>query len=498
MKQLKNEHIGTVYLVGAGPGDPGLLTRAGADALERADVVVFDRLANPALLKLAPQTAELIDVGKSPSLHKYTQNEINSILVKLALQGKTVCRLKGGDPFVFGRGGEEATALRDCNIPFVIIPGVSSAIAVPAYAGIPVTDRRYARSFAVVTGHDSANDKESEEKYETPNADTIIYLMGLTNLPLIIEQLIANGRNSATPIAVIQEGTTLHQRVVTGTLATIVEQVATVGLHSPVVIVVGDVVRLHESIDWFGGQPLFGKRILVTRAQHQADSLAMLLTEAGAESVVFPLITIKLLPVPDNLVLRLQQADWIVFTSSNGITSLVQNLQKIGCDLRAMGMAKIAAVGQGTAQSLKNYNLQVDFTPTQADAASLALEFPDPERKIAIISPFKQNDSLQSILHERGAQVDVISVYETAPTHHLELPDLATIDIVTFTSPSTVHAFCNLATGNIGKVVIASMGSSTAMAARDAGLNVDIQVSDNTMPAFVEALEQYYLRNLAI
>jgi uroporphyrinogen III methyltransferase/synthase len=499
MKQLNNEHnIGTVYLVGAGPGDPGLLTRAGADALERADVVVFDRLANPALLKLAPQTAELIDVGKSPSLHKYTQNEINSILVKLALQGKTVCRLKGGDPFVFGRGGEEATALRDCNIPFVIIPGVSSAIAVPAYAGIPVTDRRYARSFAVVTGHDSANDKESEEKYETPNADTIIYLMGLTNLPLIIEQLIANGRNSATPVAVIQEGTTLHQRVVTGTLATIVEQVAAVGLHSPVVIVVGDVVRLHESIDWFGGQPLFGKRILITRTQHQADSLAMLLTEAGAEPVVFPLISMNLLPVPDNLVSRLQQADWIIFTSANGITSLVQDLQKIGCDLRAMGMAKIAAVGQGTAQSLKNFNLQVDFTPKQSDAASLALEFPDPERKIAIISPLKQNDSLQSILHERGAKIDVIPVYETVPAHHLGLPDLASIDIVTFTSPSTVYAFCNLAAGNIGKVVIACMGSSTAMAARDAGLNVDIQVSDNTMPAFVEALEQYYLRNLAI
>jgi uroporphyrinogen III methyltransferase/synthase len=500
MKQLNNKHnIGTVYLIGAGPGDPGLLTRAGADALKRADVVVFDKLANPALLKLAPQTAELIDVGKSPSLHKYTQNEINSILVKLAIQGKTVCRLKGGDPFVFGRGSEEATALRDCNIPFVIIPGVSSAIAVPAYAGIPVTDRRYARSFAVVTGHDSANNKDSEVKYETPNADTIIYLMGLTNLPIIIEQLIANGRNSATPVAVIQEGTTLHQRVVTGTLATIVEQVAAVGLHSPVVIVVGDVVRLHESIDWFARQPLFGKRILVTRAQHQADSLAMLLTETGAEPVIFPLITMKLLPVPDNLVSRLQKADWIVFTSANGITSLVQNLQKIGCDLRAMGMAKIAAVGQGTAQSLTNFNLNVDFIPHDSDAASLANELPDLLQKhIVIISPLKQNNAFHSILQERGAKVDIIPVYETVPTHHLELPDLATIDIVTFTSPSTVHAFCNLATGNIGKIVIACMGLSTAIAAREAGLNVDIQVSDNTMPAFVEALEQYYLRNLAI
>ncbi|MEI6521186.1 MAG: uroporphyrinogen-III C-methyltransferase [bacterium] len=498
MKQSKNEHIiGTVYLVGAGPGDPGLLTIAGAQALSRADTVVFDRLANPDLLKLAPQTAELIDVGKSPSLHKYTQNEINSTLVNLALLGKTVCRLKGGDPFVFGRGGEEATVLRENNIPFVVIPGVTSAIAVPAYAGIPVTDRRFARSFAVVTGHDSAND-DSVVKYETPNADTIVYLMGLANLPLIVEELIANGRNSATPIAVIQEGTTLRQRVVTGTLATIVEKIQSAGLHSPVAIVVGEVVSLNKSIDWFTRQPLFGKRILVTRAQHQADSLAMLLTVAGAEPVIFPLITMKLLPVPDNLVSRLQQADWIVFTSANGITSLIQHLQKISCDLRAMGMAKIAAVGQGTAQSLQNFNLHVDFIPQQSDAASLALELPNPQKQVAIISPLRQNDSIQSILHERGAQVDIIPVYETAPTHHIELPDLATIDIVTFTSPSTVHAFRSLAMGNIGKYTIACMGASTASAARESGLPVHIESPETTMPDFVEALKQYYVKDLTL
>ena len=382
-KVVQNKHnVGTVYLIGAGPGDPGLLTRAGADALARADAVVFDRLANNILLKLAPTGAEFIDVGKSPLQHKYTQDDINRILVDLSRQGKTVCRLKGGDPFVFGRGGEEATVLRENNIPFIIIPGVTSAIAVPAYAGIPVTDRRFARSFAVVTGHDSATD-DSGIKYVTPNADTLVYLMGLANLPIIIDELISGGRDATTPVAIIQDGTTLRQRVVTGSLATITEQVKTAGLRSPVTIVIGEVVNLHKSLDWFKHQPLSAKRILVTRAQHQADSLAMLLAESGAEPVVFPLITMKLLPMPENLLSRLQQSDWLVFTAANGVNSLLQHLQKIGCDTRAMGTAKIAAIGQGTAQSLKNLHLHVNFIPQQSDAATLARELPDSQQKIA-------------------------------------------------------------------------------------------------------------------
>ncbi len=492
MNLTEHEHnnCGIVYLVGAGPGDPGLLTRAGANALAIADAVVYDRLVNPVLLKLAPQNAEFIDVGKLPSLHKYTQNEINSILVNLAKQGKKVCRLKGGDPFVFGRGGEEAAVLKENDIPFVIIPGVSSAIAVPAYAGIPVTDRRYAKSFAVVTGH---NSESSQRVGEIPNADTVVYLMGMANLPHIIEQVIASGCTPSTPIAVIQEGTTPRQRVVTGTLATIVNMVENAGLHSPVIIIVGEVVRLRDSLAWYDQQPLFGMNILITRAIHQAESLADLLTAAGANPVVVPLIAIELLPTPDNLIPRLQQADWLFFTSSNGVDSLREHLNELKRDIRALGMAKIAAIGQKTAHSLQLLNLHVDFVPKHADAAAMAMEFPDPQQsRIAIISPFESDEKLAHLLHERGAQVDNIPVYHTVPAPRVELPAVATIDAVTFASPSAVRSFRALMPGDIGSLIIACLGSTTADAARDAGLPVHVVSTEMTMAALVDALKQYY------
>lgn len=494
MSQSKHQPhtCGTVYLVGAGPGDTGLLTRAGADAIACADAIVFDRLANSALLQLAQPTAELIDVGKYPQQHKYTQEAISQILVDLAQQGKTVCRLKGGDPFVFGRGGEEATTLREHHIPFIVIPGVSSAIAVPAYAGIPVTDRRYAGSFAVITGHDSAAHQTIGTQHAF-TADTLVFLMGLSTLPHIVEQLIAGGRSVSTPIAVIQDGTTPRQRAVTGTLATIVTQVQDADLHSPVTIVVGEVVHLRESLAWFDQLPLFSKRILITRAQQQADSLASLLKAAGAEPVVVPLIAIEPLPTPDHFIPRLQQADWLVFTSSNGASALLRHLSDLGYDLRAMGTAQIAAIGSGTAQSLQHLNLRVDFQPKQADAAALAVELPvTQQQRIVIVSPLERHDTLVQLLHERGVQVDSIPVYRTVPVRQVALPDMATLDAIIFASPSAVCSFRALVPGDIGSVTVACLGIKTAIAARNAGLTVHVVSSEMSMNALVDALKQYY------
>lgn len=458
-----------------------------------ADAVVSDRLANSALLRLAPPGATFIDVGKHSTQHKYTQNEINRILIDLAQQGKTVCRLKGGDPFVFGRGGEEASALHENHIPFIIIPGVSSAIAVPAYAGIPVTDRRYASSFAVITGHGS----DESQVAPLPNADTLIYLMGLTNLPHIIQQLLTAGRLATTPVAVIMEGTTPRQRVVAGTLATIVAQVELAGLHSPVVIVIGEVIRLRESLAWYDRRPLFDRRILVTRAQHQADSLATLLAAAGAEPVIAPLIAIEMLPTPENLIARLHQADWLVFTSANGITCLIEHLQHLGYDLRALGTAKIATIGSATAHCLQRLNLHVTFIPEVADAASLAAEFPAPnQQRITIITPLEHNDALGQLLSERGAIVATIPVYRTVPADRIQLPELSTLDAITFASPSAVRSFRALVPGDIGNVTIACLGATTIAAASAAHLPVHVTATAMTNTSLVESLEQFFTKGI--
>ncbi|HOF87705.1 MAG TPA: uroporphyrinogen-III C-methyltransferase, partial [Armatimonadota bacterium] len=344
---------GTVYLVGAGPGDPGLLTRAGAEAIAQADVIVHDRLANPALLALARADAERIYVGKAASAHTLTQDEINAALAAQARRGKRVCRLKGGDPFVFGRGGEEAAYLRERGIPFVLVPGITSAIAVPAYAGIPVTDRRCASSFAVITGHEGAEKSAAALDWAgiAHGADTLVFLMGLSTLPDIARQLVAHGRPATTPAAAIQSGTTPSQRVVTGTLADLADRVSDAGLRSPVITVVGEVVTLRAALAWFDTRPLFGKRILVTRARAQASALSALLAAAGAVPVETPVIRQETLPPAAHLLARLRGADWLVFTSANGLPALLEQVAARGGDIRALGGAQIAAIGPATAES---------------------------------------------------------------------------------------------------------------------------------------------------
>ena len=485
---------GTVYLVGAGPGDPGLITRTGADALARADVVVYDRLASPALLDLARADATLVYVGKASSEHTLRQEEINSVLAEHALDGKTVCRLKGGDPFVFGRGGEEASYLAERGIPFVVVPGVTSAIAVPAYAGIPVTDRRCASSFAVITGHEDPSKPDSSLDWQgiANGVGTLVFLMGLANLPAIAEQLAAHGKPPTTPVAAVQEGTTSRQRVVTGTLADICGRVEAAGLQPPVITIVGEVVALRREIAWFDTGPLFGKRILVTRAREQASELSRMLAAAGAEPIEFPVIRITPLPPAEDLLSRLRQADWLVFTSANGLPGLLDQLQALGADIRGLGSAKLAAIGPATAASLTERGLRVDFVPTRFVAEAVAEEFPSPEGKRIVIARAEEaREALPDLLQARGALVDVIPVYRTEPEDG-EPPDLAGVDAITFTSSSTVRNFRTRFPGEIKGAVVACIGPVTAQTAREMGLRVDVEAEEYTISGLVSALERYF------
>jgi uroporphyrinogen III methyltransferase / synthase len=484
----------TVYLVGAGPGDPGLLTRAGAAALARADVVVYDRLASPALLQLARPDADMIYVGKASADHTLPQEEINALLAEHALEGRSVCRLKGGDPFVFGRGGEEAAYLHARGVPVIIIPGVTSAISVPAYAGIPVTDRSCATSFAVITGHEDPRKPESTLDWAgiAHGADTLVFLMGLSNLPTITRQLIAHGRSPALPAAAIQQGSTPQQRVVVGTLADLAERVAEAGLVSPVITVVGEVVALREQLAWFDNRPLFGKRILVTRACEQASELSRLLAEAGAEPLETPLIHTEPLPPADDLLARLRRADWLVFTSANGLPGLLGQIAELGKDIRALGTARIAAIGPATAASVTEHGLCVDFHPSRFVAEAVAEEFPAPAGAHIVLAQAEEaREVLAELLTARGATVDVLPVYRTVSVA-AELPDPATLDAITFTSASTVRNFRAQYPGPLAGPVIACIGPVTTQAAREAGLRVDIEAEAYTIPGLVAALARYF------
>src|SRR3954471_3771878 len=339
----------TVYLVGAGPGDPGLLTRRGAVLLEVADVVVYDRLAHPSLLDLAPSTAERINVGKAPGAVEMDQDGINAVLVDRGAQGKTVVRLKGGDPFVFGRGGEEAEALMAAGVGFEVVPGITSAIAAPAYAGIPVTHRGLSTHVTIVTGHEdpAKGDTDTDWPALARAGGTLVILMGAGRLETIVDLLIANGRAPETPVAAVRWGTHPHQRTIRTTLATI----TALGVASPSAIVVGPVAGL--DLTWFEARPLFGRRVVVTRAREQSSALRARLEELGAEVLELPTIAIEPLPVslPD-----LATVAWLVFTSANGVDGFfIRGLRARGLDARALGAVRVAAIGPGTAAALERF-----------------------------------------------------------------------------------------------------------------------------------------------
>jgi len=518
---MRPEHVeepqGKVYLVGAGPGDPKLITLRGAELIAQADVIINDRLANPRLLKLARADAEIVYAGKAAREHALTQGEITGLIIDRARQGKAVVRLKGGDPFVFGRGGEEAEALREAGIKFEVVPGVSSAIAAPAYAGIPVSHRGLASSFAVVTGHEADTSTGSGSSTEpgrirwdklATGVDTLVFLMGVERLAEIVQALVKNGRPAHTPVALVQWGTHSSQRTVVGTLADIVDRVREAGLTAPAVTIVGDVVRMRETISWFENRPLFGRRVIVTRpSMFRAGSLpeatsadlAERLEELGAEVDEFPVIRFE--PPPDyapldRAISRIGSFDWIVFTSANGVEWFVRRLEELCLDVRAMGHARLCAIGPKTAAALRRLRLRVDYVPSEYVSEAVVREFPEvvAGRRVLIPRALEAREELPAGLRARGADVTVAAAYMTvsddsqaqALRERLREP----VDVITFTSASTVDSFFALIgdTELPADVVAACIGPITADAARKHGLGNIVVASEYTMEGIVAAL----------
>jgi len=501
-----------VALVGAGPGDAALITVGGVARIAAADVVVYDRLANPALLRHARTDAELVYVGKTPARHTMSQDEINALLVERARAGKRVVRLKGGDPFVFGRGGEEAQALRAAGIPFEVVPGVTSAVAVPAYAGIPVTHRGIATSFAVVTGHEDASKADLDVDWArvADAADTLVLLMGVGRIAEIAGSLVTHGRPAETPVAVIEWGTLPRQRVVIGTLATIAADVANAGIAAPAVTVVGEVVRLRDDLRWYDNRPLAGKRVLVTRTREQASELAELLAAAGAEPVELPSLEVRVIADPaavDDAIARLRTSayTWAIFTSTNGVRIFFDALADRGCDARVFGRTQVAAIGPATADALGARGVRADLVPERFVAEGLIEAFAGRVlRGQGVLLPRAKGarDVLIDGLQARGAQVDELLLYEAAVPVAPDAEGLrrlrgGEIDIATFASSSSVRNLIAMLGGDVAalrNVTIAAIGPVTAQAVRAAGLEPAVVAEEHSIVGLLHALVMHCAR----
>jgi uroporphyrinogen III methyltransferase/synthase len=498
---------GTVYLVGAGPGDAGLLTLRGAELLQKADVVVYDVLVNPELLRLASPAAELISRGSRCTAEALSQEQLTALLVSKAREGKCIVRLKGGDPYVFGRGGEEAEELAAARIPFEVVPGVSSIVAAPNYAGIPLTHREHCSTFTVLTGHEDPNKENSDLDFEqiARIPGTKVILMGLKRLRELTETLIGRGMPPETPVAIIQWGTTGQQRSIEGTLATIARMVEKNNIAAPAITLIGSVVKLRAKLNWFEKRPFFSRRIVVTRSREQASQLSRQLTERGAEVLEIP--TIKIVP-PDrkqeivDALLELHAYDWLVFTSPNGVAAFFELFFKRFQDLRDIGGVRIAAIGPATAARLKELHLQVDLMPDEALASRIAQAFEKYETienlKICLLRAEVANPELPKALEELGAIVDDVAVYKTVP--ETEDPTGAAsklletgADWITFTSASTVEHFH--ARFDLPKLLkkfphmkVASIGPETTKAIRALGVAPAIEAKTHTIEGLTAAL----------
>jgi uroporphyrinogen III methyltransferase/synthase len=500
-----------VYLVGAGPGDPKLLTLRGKECLEQADVVLYDYLANPALLSYAPERAERLYVGRRGKGKYPPQDQINRLLIERAQAGKVVVRLKGGDPFVFGRGGEEAEVLASAGIEFEVVPGVTAALAAPAYAGIPATHRTMASTVTIVTGHEDPEKPAAVLEWPklASSHGTLVFLMGMKNLSGIVANLMAEGRAATTPVAIIRWGTRTSQQTVVGTLADIEEKARAAKLEPPTVIVVGEVVKLREQLNWFEQRPLFGKRVLMTRAKEQATELAVLLAGYGAEPIEAPTIQIAA-PVDwapvDRAIDAVGTYDWVIFTSVNGVARFMMRLRARGLDARALGGRRLCCIGPRTAQELEKFGLTADAIPADYQAEGvLAMLGRQDLRNARILIPRAEvaRELLPEELQSRGAHVDVVSVYRTILPNgggeewRRQLAD-GQVHVVTFTSSSTVRNFVEMFGGIdrlkplMQRVVIACIGPITARTAEEQGLTVSIVPGENTIPALVEAISHYY------
>ncbi len=499
---------GKVYLVGAGPGDSGLITQKGLECLAQADVIIYDHLLDERLLDRASQKAEKVYVGKVASKHTREQVEINKLLVEKAKEGKVVVRLKGGDPFVLGRGGEEAEALAYNHIPFEVVPGVSSAVAVPAYAGIPVTHRGLASSFAVVTGHEDPSKAGSSINWKklATGVDTLVFLMGTSNLPKIVVKLVEHGRPSDTPVAVIKDGTRPEQKVIVGSLQNIVDRVKGQNMGPPTITVVGEVVRLREKLRWFDNRPLSGKRILVTRSRHQASVLSKLLSEHGAQPVELPTIDIHRISDSrelDGAISNLTQYQWILFTSVNGVEAFFERVHSSKLDARAFNNIKIGSIGPATARALEQKGIVPDYCPdiytTEGLIDGLKGKHITGQRFLLPRADIV-DEELSKALTRLGAEVHEIAVYKIAPVKDIasrvkEILSSGQIDVITFTSSSTVTNFV-AAFGDkpvvISNAKVACIGPKTANTATGTGLKVDIIAGEYTIPGLVAAIEKYF------
>src|SRR5213075_1534539 len=426
---------GKVFLVGAGPGDPGLLTLRAAELLATADIVALDALVSKEIAAMIPATTRVVYVGKRASAHTLPQEKINQLLIDEARKGRRVVRLKGGDPFVFGRGGEEAEELMAAGVPVEIVPGISSSIAGPAYAGIPVTHRSYATSLTLVTGHEADESTGIKWGALAQLDGTIVFMMGFANLPVIVQKLTGHGMPRDRAIAVISKATTRDQRTVAGTLADIETKVAAANLPTPALIVVGDVVRMHDVINWFEAKPLFGKRVVVTRAREQASDLKRLFEESGANVVQFPTIEIAAPESFESLDRAVNEKwDWLIFTSVNGVEAFFGRMTR---DARTLAGAKIAAVGEPTSAALRRHGIVPDLVPDKFQSISLLPHFPDDMRgvRVALVRAQEGRDDVLTELRKRGAEVLLAVAYRTIPVT-ANANELHDVDVVTFTSAS--------------------------------------------------------------
>ena len=484
--------VGKVFLVGAGPGDPSLLTLRAAELIASADVVATDALVAPEILARVPKTAELIYVGKRSGAHSIPQDATNRLLIEKAREGKRVVRLKGGDPFVFGRGGEEAEELAAASIEFEVVPGISSAIAGPAYAGIPVTHRAHATSVTFVTGHESDDTTGVNWKALAQLEGTIVFLMGIANLPMIVRKLRENGAPATRPVAIVSKGTTAQQRTVTGTLESIEQRAK--GVATPALVIVGGVVALHDTINWFESKPLFGKRVVVTRAREQASELKRLLEDAGAQVVQFP--TIEIAPPPsyeslDAVIEAISDYQWLIFTSTNGVDSFFDRLKHHGEDSRALANVLVAAVGESTAEDLRKRGIEPDLVPPKFQSSALLPLLEEDQKGIrtAVIRAAEGREELIDELRRRGGEVDLAIAYETRKVT-ASADELHDIDIVTFTSASTADNFFETLPNAkvIESAMLASIGPTTSEAIRSHGRPPDVEAESATVPALVAAI----------
>ena len=502
---------GKVYLVGAGPGDPKLITLKGIECLQRADVVIYDLLINVKLLEHCPAHTEKIYGGKMIGEQEKRQTEIDDLMIRYAKAGKTVVRLKGGDPFIFGRGGEEALTLVEAGIDFEVVPGITSAIAAPAYAGIPLTHRSYSSSVAFVTGHSAALKADSTIHWErlATGVDTLVILMGVGHLREIAERLIQHGRSPDTPISLIHWGTTPQQKTLEGTLVDITQKAEAVNFRNPAAIIVGNVNALREQLRWFDRKPLFGRRIIVTRARAQASDFAECLESYGAAVIQFP--TIETQPIPDNAALdkaidQLAMYNWVIFTSVNAVGYFYCHLREKGKDTRSLGNARICAVGPKTVAALDQIGIRADYVPSQSRGVVVGAELEDVKgQKILLPRTSIAADDLPNGLRDRGAVVDAIPIYETVKAGAEEREAIEAdlhngqINMVTFTSSSTVTNFLEMFGSHplaalLDQAHIAVIGPSTAATAEAHGLTVDIVAKQASVESLTEEIVEFYTR----